>query len=77
METEEAILNETQALTQRIKERQSEIGVLSDMRRHAVIRARGAGITYRRIAESMDVTEQIVYKIMREARAAHEIKESA
>ena len=33
--------------------------------------------TYRRIAESMDVTEQVVYKIMREARAAHEIKESA
>jgi len=77
METEEAILHETRALTQRIKDRQSEIGVLSDMRRSAVLRARDAGITYRRIAEAMEVTEQVVYKIMRDAREAHEVKESA
>lgn len=59
-------LEQTADLTRRMKKHQRKINDLSLERQDAVINAREEGHTFRAIAETMGVTEQVVYKIVRE-----------
>jgi len=59
-------LTEVKALTDLIRNHQSAIQEISQTRRNVIIDLRKKRITYREIAEAMGVTEQSVYKILRD-----------
>lgn len=53
------------SLTKQIREHETGIAEAAERRRRTVIALWQSGVTYREIAEAMDVTEQNVYKILR------------
>jgi len=59
-------LSEVKQLTVMIRNHQSAITEISKTRKNVILSLRRHRITYREIAEAMDVTEQSVYKILRE-----------
>jgi IS30 family transposase len=58
-------LEEVQMMTVMIKEHQRQIKELGKRRKLTILRLRKNNVTYREIAETMGVTEQNVYKILR------------
>ena len=58
-------LDEVQALTNMMREHAEAIARLGKRRRKTVLKLREHRVTYREIAESMGVSEQAVYKIIR------------
>lgn len=68
-EVDRSLLREIKELTDEIRVSQNDISSLSDMRRMKIIDLRRNRITYREIAEAMEVTEQNVYKILRSSIA--------
>jgi DNA-directed RNA polymerase specialized sigma subunit len=65
MERENKDLEEVQMMTVMIKEHQKQIKELGRRRKLTILRLRKNNVTYREIAETMGVTEQNVYKILR------------
>ena len=65
MERENKDLEEVQMMTVMIKEHQKQIKELGRRRKLTILRLRKNTVTYREIAETMGVTEQNVYKILR------------
>ena len=59
-------LDEVKALTERIRDHQRAIEEISAIRKTVILTLRRKRITYREIAEAMGVTEQSVYKILRD-----------
>lgn len=59
-------LDEVKALTDRIRDHQRAIEEISAVRKKVILTLRRKRITYREIAEAMGVTEQSVYKILRD-----------
>ena len=59
-------LTEVKALTDLIRNHQNAIQEISQTRRNVILDLRKKRITYREIAEAMGVTEQSVYKILRD-----------
>lgn len=59
-------LDEVKALTVRIRDHQRAIEEISAVRKKVILTLRRKRITYREIAEAMGVTEQSVYKILRD-----------
>lgn len=59
-------LDEVKALTNRIRDHQRAIEEISAVRKNVILALRRKRITYREIAEAMGVTEQSVYKILRD-----------
>lgn len=59
-------LEEIRLLTSMIREHQKAIVQLSKKRRGRIVRLREHRITYREIAEAMGVTEQNVFKILKD-----------
>jgi DNA-directed RNA polymerase specialized sigma24 family protein len=62
-------LSEVKTLTDLIRNHQNAIQEISQTRRNVIIDLRKKRITYREIAEAMGVTEQSVYKILRDTIA--------
>ena len=62
-------LTEVKALTDLIRNHQNAIQEISQIRRNVILDLRKKRITYREIAEAMGVTEQSVYKILRDTIA--------
>lgn len=62
-------LTEVKALTDLIRNHQNAIQEISQTRRNVILDLRRKRITYREIAEAMGVTEQSVYKILRDTIA--------
>jgi len=62
-------LTEVKALTDLIRNHQNAIQEISQTRRNVILDLRKKRITYREIAEAMGVTEQSVYKILRDTIA--------
>lgn len=58
-------LEEVQMMTVMIQEHQRQIKELGKRRKSTILRLRKNNVTYREIAETMGVTEQNVYKILR------------
>ncbi len=58
-------LDEVRLLTDAIRTHQSQIQDLGKRRKQLILRLRKQRITYREIAESMGVSEQLIYKIIR------------
>jgi len=58
-------LDEVKLLTESIRTHQSQIHDLGKRRKQLILRLRKQRITYREIAESMGVSEQLIYKIIR------------
>lgn len=61
-------LEEVRLLTSMIREHQKAIVQLAKKRRGKIVRLREHRITYREIAEAMGVTEQNVFKILKERK---------
>jgi len=61
-------LEEVRLLTSMIREHQRAILQLAKKRRTRIVKLREHRITYREIAEAMGVTEQNVFKILKETR---------
>jgi DNA-directed RNA polymerase specialized sigma24 family protein len=59
-------LEEVKALTILMRNHQQAIEDISKTRKEVILSLRRKKITYRKIAESMGVTEQSVYKILRD-----------
>ena len=59
-------LDEVKLLTNAIREHQNQIQDLSKRRKQLILRLRKQRITYREIASAMGVSEQLIYKIIRE-----------
>jgi DNA-directed RNA polymerase specialized sigma24 family protein len=59
-------LDEVKALTERMRDHQRAIEEISAIRKRVILSLRRKRITYREIAEAMGVTEQSVYKILRD-----------
>lgn len=59
-------LDEVKALTDRIRNHQRAIEEISAVRKTVILSLRRKRITYREIAAAMGVTEQSVYKILRD-----------
>jgi DNA-directed RNA polymerase specialized sigma24 family protein len=59
-------LDEVKALTDRIRDHQRAIEEISAIRKTVILSLRKKRITYREIAAAMGVTEQSVYKILRD-----------
>lgn len=59
-------LDEVRMLTQMMREHQASIERLGERRRRTVLRLRDHRVKYREIAEAMGVSEQAVYKIIRD-----------
>lgn len=59
-------LDEVKALTDRIRNHQRAIEEISAVRKTVILSLRKKRITYREIAAAMGVTEQSVYKILRD-----------
>jgi len=58
-------LNDVKVLTDAIREHQNQIQDLGKRRKQTILRLRKQRITYREIAEAMGVSEQLIYKIIR------------
>jgi len=58
-------LDEVKLLTEAIRTHQSQIHDLGKRRKQLILRLRKQRITYREIAEAMGVSEQLIYKIIR------------
>ena len=58
-------LDEVKILTDAIRTHQSQIQDLGKRRKQLILRLRKQRITYREIAEAMGVSEQLIYKIIR------------
>jgi len=58
-------LDEVKLLTDAIRTHQSQIQDLSKRRKQLILRLRKQRITYREIADAMGVSEQLIYKIIR------------
>jgi DNA invertase Pin-like site-specific DNA recombinase len=58
-------LEEVKLLTDAIRTHQSQIQDLGKRRKQLILRLRKQRITYREIAEAMGVSEQLIYKIIR------------
>lgn len=58
-------LDEVKLLTDAIRTHQSQIQDLGKRRKQLILRLRKQRITYREIAEAMGVSEQLIYKIIR------------
>ena len=58
-------LDEVKLLTDAIRTHQSQIQDLGKRRKQLILRLRKQRITYREIAESMGVSEQLIYKIIK------------
>ena len=58
-------LDEVKLLTESIRTHQSQIQDLGKRRKQLILRLRKQRITYREIAEAMGVSEQLIYKIIR------------
>lgn len=61
-------LEEVRLLTSMIREHQRAILQLARKRRTRIVKLREHRITYREIAEAMGVTEQNVFKILKDTR---------
>jgi predicted transcriptional regulator len=59
-------LDEVKILTDAIRTHQSQIQDLGKRRKQLILRLRKQRITYREIAESMGVSEQLIYKIIKD-----------
>lgn len=59
-------LDEVKLLTNAIREHQNQIQDLGKRRKQLILRLRKQRITYREIASAMGVSEQLIYKIIRE-----------
>jgi DNA-directed RNA polymerase specialized sigma24 family protein len=59
-------LDEVRLQTRMIREHQREIENLGSKRKRTIMRLRANLITYRKIAEAMETSEQNVYKIIRD-----------
>ncbi len=59
-------LEEVSILTTAIREHQNQIQDLGKRRKQLILRLRKQRITYREIAEAMKVSEQLIYKIIRD-----------
>lgn len=58
-------LDEVKLLTDAIRTHQTQIQELGKRRKQLILRLRKQRITYREIAEAMGVSEQLIYKIIR------------
>ena len=58
-------LDEVKLLTNAIREHQNQIQDLGKRRKQLILRLRKQRITYREIASAMGVSEQLIYKIIR------------
>jgi DNA invertase Pin-like site-specific DNA recombinase len=58
-------LDEVKLLTDAIRQHQTQIHDLGKRRKALILRLRKQRITYREIADSMGVSEQLIYKIIR------------
>jgi DNA-directed RNA polymerase specialized sigma subunit len=58
-------LDEVKLLTDAIRTHQSQIQDLGKRRKQLILRLRKQRINYREIAEAMGVSEQLIYKIIR------------
>ena len=58
-------LDEVKLLTDAIRTHQTQIQDLGKRRKQLILRLRKQRITYREIAEAMGVSEQLIYKIIR------------
>jgi len=59
-------LGEVKALTDLMRNHQSAINEISQTRKKVILSLRRKRITYREIAAAMGVTEQSVYKVLRD-----------
>lgn len=59
-------LEEVSLLTDAIREHQNQIQDLGKRRKQLILRLRKQRITYREIAQAMKVSEQLIYKIIRD-----------
>ncbi|MFZ5852275.1 MAG: hypothetical protein ACOYY2_12905 [Actinomycetota bacterium] len=62
---QQAGLDEVRLITRMMREHQQQIVELGKRRRKKILKLRGEGVTYRKIAEAMETTEQAVYKVVR------------
>lgn len=60
------LLSDVATDTNTIRTHQDSISRISDLRREKIVRLRELRITYREIAAAMHVTEQSVYKVLRD-----------
>ena len=58
-------LQEVRIITDAMREHQTQIQDLGKRRKQLILRLRKQRITYREIAEAMGVSEQLIYKIIR------------
>jgi DNA invertase Pin-like site-specific DNA recombinase len=58
-------LADVKVLTDAIREHQNQIQDLGKRRKQLILRLRKQRITYREIADAMGVSEQLIYKIIR------------
>jgi DNA invertase Pin-like site-specific DNA recombinase len=58
-------LQEVRIITDAMREHQSQVQDLGKRRKQLILRLRKQRITYREIAEAMGVSEQLIYKIIR------------
>jgi DNA invertase Pin-like site-specific DNA recombinase len=58
-------LEEVRMLTDAIREHQSQISELGKRRKQLILRLRKQRITYKEISKAMGVSEQLIYKIIR------------
>lgn len=65
------LLTDVATDTHTIRNHQDAITRVSDLRREKIVRLRELRITYREIAAAMHVTEQSVYKVLRDHIAEH------
>jgi DNA invertase Pin-like site-specific DNA recombinase len=59
-------LSEVKILTNAIRTHQSQMQDLGKRRKQLILRLRKQRITYREIAEAMGVSEQLIYKIIKD-----------
>jgi hypothetical protein len=59
-------LLEVRMITDAMREHQTQIQDLGKRRKQLILRLRKQRITYREIAESMGVSEQLIYKIIKD-----------
>lgn len=75
MEQDYPELGEIKALTDRIRNHQRAVDEISKVRKDIILSLRKKRITYREIAAAMGITEQSVYKILRDTIAANKNKQ--
>lgn len=59
-------LEEVRMLTDAMREHQSQISELGKRRKQLILRLRKQRITYKEISKAMGVSEQLIYKIIKE-----------